>query len=146
VAFANQFDNFIGEYKTSSQVQIIKNAKWCNRFNFKEIVGLKVEANTQGYEQSHVLYILNPHGWSGLPVMNYDQKGDFMTSPNWARTTGSANLASNEWGSLVGDEKETLTVSIEKTGLDYTFSMVEALNENSVLTASCSYQVKLVKK
>jgi hypothetical protein len=149
LALANAFDNFIGEYKTSSSPQITaKNAKWCNRFDFKNIVGLKVEANTKGSDQSHVLYILNTSGWSGHPIMDFAYTNEFRTGGSYAKTSGSSSTALNEYGTWGSNpnEKESLTVTIEKTGADFIFSMNESLFQNTVFTAGCSYQVKLVRK
>lgn len=148
-AFANPFDGFIGEYKVNGSPTIrAQNAKWCNRFDFKNIVGLKVAKDTNGYAQSHVLYILNPAGWSGHPTMDFDYKNEFGTGGSYAKSTGSSNSASNVWASfsINPQETESLTVSIEKLGSEFAFSMSEELKQNSVLTAGCYYQVKLLKK
>lgn len=150
VALANVFDNFIGEYKTSSVRQITaENAIWCNLFGFRNIIGLKIEANTKGVAQSHALYILDPTGWSvGHPIKDFDDTSNFSKEGNYAKTSGSSSIASNEYGSWSQNpiDKEILTVTIEKTGVDFTFSMYEAIFMDMVLAEACSYQVKLVKK
>ena len=147
-ALANPFDGFVGKYQTSGSPKITNdNANFCDRFNFSKIVGLDIEKNTAGYMQSHILYIRHPMGWSGHPTEEYKYVNEFGGG-SYATTSGSTTLAKNERGSFGANpnEKETLTVSIEKTGANFIFSMVEALYENNVFTAACYYQVKLVKK
>jgi hypothetical protein len=148
-AFANPFDGFIGEYKVNGSPQITNNnAKWCNRFDFKNITGLKVEKDTSGYQQSHVIYIQKPNGWSGHPTMDFSYTNDLKNGGSYAKTSGSNALASNEYGTwgLNPIQNETLTVSIEKSAAGYTFNMAEVLYENSVLTAACYYRAQLTKK
>lgn len=148
-ASANSFDDFVGEYKVTGSPQITNdNAKWCNRFDFKNIVGLKVEKNTDGYQQSHMIYIQKPNGWSGHPTMDFSYTNEFKNGGTYAKTSGSSALASNEYGTwgVNPNQKETLIVSIEKSAAGYTFKMAEALYKNSVLTAACYYQVQLTKK
>jgi hypothetical protein len=148
-AFANPFDAFVGQYDVSGSPQI-KNekAKRCNRFDFKNIIGLKVEKNSNGYQQSHMLYLLKPNGWSGHPTEEFSYTNELKNGGSYAKTTGSAASAVNESGTWGANppEKETLTVSIEKSGAGYILKMVEALYENTVLTAACYYQVQLIKK
>lgn len=146
-AFANSFDGFIGKYKTSGTPTIQnQNAKFCNRFNFKSITGLEVKADTAGYKQSHVLYILNPSGWSGHPVMDFLDKSEFNPSVgSYAKTTGSADVASNDWGSFGMEENERLVVSIKKNGNNFIFTMAEELVSKGSVVAACYYQVGLQK-
>lgn len=147
-AIANPFDAFEGEYKVSSSPQIkSENAKECNRFDFKNINGLKVEKNTNGYQQTHVLKVITPYGWSGVPVMDFNYTNPFNSAGSYAKTTGSTSFASNEYGTWVNktDHKETLMVSLENSASGYNFKMTEALYENSVLSAACYYQVQITK-
>lgn len=148
LASANPFDGFIGAYKVSSSPQIrAENATWCNRFDFKNIIGLKVEKNTQNPQQSHTLYLQTQNGWSGHPTMDFNYINQFRDGGTYASTTGSSTSAANEYTtwSTSPNSKETLTVSLKSFGSEYVFSMTDALYENSVLEAACYYQVSLKK-
>lgn len=146
-AFANSFDRFIGKYKVVGAPAIQKqNAKSCNRFFFKDITGLEIKADTSGFKQSHVLFILNPSGWSAHPVADYYEKTD--TNPSrgtYANTTGSGDMASNDWGSFGREDNERLVVTIKKSGNEFVFSMAEELVLQGTVTAACYYQVQMQK-
>jgi hypothetical protein len=84
-AFANPFDNFIGDYNvtgtpTISSTGTVDTAKQCIRFNFHYLTGFSVEADTKSNSfTSDMLYFrttggVSSSGWSGHPVM------DFFTS------------------------------------------------------------------
>lgn len=147
--FANSFDNFIGEYKVSgSPVIKMENAKWCNRFNFQKIVGLKVEVNTQGLNQSHIIYFQDQSGSYGYPAMDYNYTNDYGTGGGYAKSTGTSNSASNEYGiwSINPNQKETTGLTVENVGTGYVVYLTEAYYENTTLVAACYYQVNLTKK
>jgi hypothetical protein len=147
-AFANSFDQFVGEFKISGSPQIrSENAKFCNRFNFKNIVGIKVEKNTNGYQQSHMIYFQNPTGWAGHPVMDFTFTNDFKIGGSYAKTSGSDHSASNEYGTWGSnrDYKETIRVILTESGSSFNLKVVEALWENIAPTAACYYEVQLTK-
>ncbi|MBY0371286.1 hypothetical protein K2X33_11405 [bacterium] len=148
-ASANPFDAFVGEYKTVGAPLIRnQNAKECNRFDFKNITGLKVEKDTSGYKQSHMVYVLTSSGRSGLAVMEYAFDGDLGTGGSYAKTSGNSTTAYNEFGTRGTNpsRNETLAASVEKSAAGYTFKLTEALYEPSTtLTASCHYSVLLTK-
>jgi hypothetical protein len=145
-AFANPFDGVVGQYKVIGKPQIRnENVKSCNRFDFKNIVGVKVEKDASGYQQSHMIYIQKPNGWSGHPISDFNYTNEFKAAGSYAKTAGDKALNESGTWSANPVEKETLTVSLEKSGSNYVFKMVEALYENSALTAACHYQVQLTK-
>lgn len=146
-AFGNAFDGFIGKYKTIGEPAIqYLNATYCNRFDFENITGLEIKADTNGFKQSHVLYILNPNGQSGHPVSDF-----YETSPTepslgtYAKTTGSSDFASNDWGNFGSGEDQRLVVTIKKKGNDFIFSMAEELIQQGAVEAACYYQVEMQK-
>lgn len=140
-AFGNSFDGFIGEYKVSGTPSIkAEKTKFCNRFDFKSIKGFEVKSDSTGYKQSHVLYFMNRNGWSGHPVMDYVD-----TAGSYAKTTGSSDWASNEWGSGT-PENEKLTVTLSKKEATYLLTMSEELVSKGTVIAACYYQVSLLQK
>ena len=148
-AMANPFDSFVGDYRTITKPQIIKNAKWCNRFFFKDISALRIEVSTENKFESHSVKIIIPNAWSRIPVADYEGMSENGMSGDFSVTTGSANLASNEsvvWSLTPVKTRDSLIVAIENKGQKYEFRMVEASYENDVLMASCQYQVELVRK
>jgi hypothetical protein len=147
-AFANPFDKFVGHYKVNGSPQITnESAKFCNRFDFKNVVRVRVERNSSGYQQTHLVYIENQTGWSVHPLTEFEYTDELKLGGSYARTTGTDYSATNEYGawSTNPDKKETLIIQLDRTSFGLVFSMNEALYENSGLKAACHYQVKLVE-
>lgn len=142
-AFANPFDSFVGKYKVDGTVSVKNhNAKACIRYGLPKITGVEVKPDTNGYKQSHVIYLLNSSGWSGLPVMQYEDKSDFDSTVYYARVSGGSNSASNVWGSTAAEHYQD-KFSIERSGTNLTFNFSEEYVVNGTVTAGCYYQAKL---
>ena len=148
-AFANEFDNFVGDYTVSGAPTInADRATFCNHLDFKNLTGLTIAQDTKGYKQSHMIHFINASGWYGAPVMDFDYTNDWHSGGSFAKTTGNATSATNVEGSWGTNPitRDTVTITIEKTGGGYALSMQQAHFENSSLSAACYYQVALTKK
>lgn len=145
IANANSFDSFVGEYTLvgSPTVQKVGSFKECLRFGFLRLTGFSVIQDTKGYNQSHMLHFNNQSGWSGHPVMDFD---DLTPSfHNYAKTSGSDVLAQNEYTSIFNNRTEQLLVSIEKNGSEFLLNVTESYVENGQLIARCAYSANLDK-
>jgi hypothetical protein len=152
VALANPFDAFVGDYTLvgKSVIQKSGSARECIRFNFENLVGFSVVADTAGYQQTHMLHFVfdgtSGHGWFGHPVMEYNYKNEFGTGGSYAKTSGDQNIAKNEYTTWSNNSIEPLTVSIQRSGSQYLLLMTEVYSRNSQVEASCTYQATLNKK
>lgn len=123
-AMANSFDNFVGDYAIFGKptIKASGTAKECIRFGFQYLTGFTVSPDTNGYHQTYMLHFnFNGgsigRGWMGHPIMDYDDKNEYGTGGSYAKTTGDATMARNEyttWGVSSGvSESEPLVVSIQ---------------------------------
>lgn len=148
IAQANPFDAFVGSYTATGAPSIRhENTTWCNRFFFSQINGLRVEQNTAGYEQSHVLHLQRPSGSSGHPIMEFTYTNELRIGGSYAKTEGDTNLAINQYGTwgTNPDRRDELTVSLENMGTAYRFRMVDSVVERGQVTVACHYEVMLRK-
>lgn len=145
-ALANSFDQFIGKYDVISEVKIEKlNASFCKRFKLTDMISFEVqESINEKLDQSHGLYFHNASGWSFHPVMDYYLEGEFDSSiGTYAKTTGSANSAKNEYGTFGTPQNRKLTIEIEIMENEYLLKVAEENFEKSEITSACYYEVKL---
>ncbi|HVJ65252.1 MAG TPA: hypothetical protein VM901_08355 [Bdellovibrionota bacterium] len=146
-AFASPFDAFVGSYTTSSKPSVeSENAKFCNRFGFREITGMSIEKNDgkTGHKQSHTVLVTTPSSTSRHPIEDYDYSSDWNLGGSSAGTSGSAAMAANlrrSWNNR--REEESFRVSIEKTSSGYLFRMAEEFHTEGQLESACYYQVAL---
>jgi hypothetical protein len=142
-AFANPFDSFVGKYKVEGPVNVKNyNAKACIRYGLPNITGIEVKTDTNGYKQSHLIYLISSTGWSGLPVMQYEDRSDFDSTIFYARISGGSSTASNTWGSTAMEHYED-KFSFERAGSSLTFNFSEEYVVNGKINAGCYYQVQL---
>lgn len=143
-SFANPFDSFIGQYKVEGKIEIRNfKAKGCIRYGIPDLKSIEVKQDSQGYKQSHFIYLFNSMGWNGLPVMQYEDRSEFDPSVLYfARVSGGSNLATNFWGSNSKEHFED-RFSLQRIGDKVVFSFSEEYIENNEVTAGCYYQAIL---
>lgn len=147
-AFAHSFDAFVGNYKAIGEPKIeSENAQYCNRFLFRSFSGVEVKADTLGYKQSHVLYVLNAlGGWFAHPVSDYTDKNVFNPEVGVSATsTGTQDFASNKWTSFGLLQNSSLTVTIQKHDNHFVFQMAEEVIEKDVVKSACYYEAEMVQ-
>lgn len=145
-ARANSFDQFIGKYFVSSK-PLIKavNAKDCNRFLFSGMTGISIQPDVTGYKQSHVVYFLNPSGWSGFPISEYTDRSEFDPFLIfYGKITGTANRASHQEGSNSLNFRHT-NLTLQKIDSEYVLNFAEEFVVQGVVTGGCYYQVALAR-
>ncbi len=144
-AFANPFDTFLGNYKVVGSPHVrIENAKFCNRFNFKNVSELAVVANSKGHKQSHLITLSTSTGWSSHPIMDFDFKNQLNpTMGSFAKTSGGKDSATNEWGQYGAPENDVLSVTMKRQGNQYSFVMNEERLSQGRVVHGCYYSVDL---
>ncbi len=144
-AFANPFDGFVGKYALAGKVHIKNlNAKGCIRYGIPQMTGIEVKQDTKGYKQSHVVYIVTASGWSGLPVMQYEDRPDYL-NPSVvyvSKVQGNANYAELVQGS---NAKQYFAdrFSFERKAGQIIFNFSEEYTKEGKLQAACYYQATL---
>jgi hypothetical protein len=144
-AFANPFDAFVGKFTLDGKVQIRNfNAKACIRYGIPNLTGIEVKQDTNGYKQSHLIYLNNPSGWSGLPIMQYEDRPDYL-NPSIvyiSKVQGGANFAELVETSN-SNEYYADKFSLKRTANKIIFNFTEEYIKNNSIEAGCYYQAIL---
>lgn len=144
-AFANPFDSFVGKYKLEGKVQIKSfNAKACIRHAIPNLTGIEVKQDTKGYKQSHMIYLHNPSGWSGRPVMQYEDRPDYLNPSTVyiSKVQGGVNFAELIESSNA-KEFHADKFSLERQADKIVFKFAEEYIKNGTVDAGCYYQATL---
>lgn len=143
--FANPFDAFEGRYKLDGQVQVRKyNVDSCDRHGIPSLTGIEVKKDSNGYKQSHLIYINVPSGWNGIPVMQYEDRPDYL-NPSvvyYSKVQGGKDLAQLIEGSN-RDKFYSVKFLFERKAGKVLFKFDEEYLNKGVVEVGCYYQVEL---
>lgn len=142
-SFANPFDSFIGKFQIDGKIQIKNlNAKACIRYSIPNLTGIEVKQDKNGYKQSHMIYLNNPNGWSGIPVMQFEDRPDYLDQSvvYASKVQGDLNFAEVIHNS---NAKEYLSddFSLERQNGKIILRFSEEAIKNNTVIAGCYYQV-----